>query len=189
MTYTYNTPANVNSIECPHGRHRDACGECDYAQMVAARPEPEMVLGPVYGLRVWSTGLTKNMTNDNGLLTGAGVGRVHTWIPGWNKATCKYVNWSGITEPRQHPTKQAPEFDCTCGFYSCKTWEQLEAWNWERDTSVWGVVEFKDRVIEYTKGHRAETARIAAINDLDLARLYCVPFVERNTLAKDWGIE
>lgn len=104
-----------------------------------------LVPGTLRGYRSW------RVTLDEGLLMA--VNFDYTWQPGENHATC--LDWP----PTFQTEHQAPQLNCTCGFYACYSPATTQ---WGQAIPFMGVVELSGRMVLGTRGVRAERARIVA---------------------------
>lgn len=104
-----------------------------------------LVPGTLRGYRSW------RVTFDEGLLMA--VNFDYTWQPGENHATC--LDWP----PTFQTEHQAPQLNCTCGFYACYSPATTQ---WGQAIPFMGVVELSGRMVLGTRGVRAERARIVA---------------------------
>lgn len=121
----------------------------------------------------------------------------YTWPSPAIEATCRRAReytatWNGMLPSEEvvyydHP---APQYDCTCGIYACKTLADLKhvcrhMWPFKSESRlavgryVIGEVDLWGKVIEYGQGFRAQHARIVGLYETGAA----VPIAQRYGVA------
>ena len=118
--------------------------------------EPEFTIEPFVGWRRWSVAPHPSARDQfDPVLTGVVVPTL--WEEPEMQASCspyqRWPLWGPV--PAAHP---APDLDCRCGIYAMKS---PEGTNWA-EVGVWaeGPVRLWGRVLQGTKGYRADRARI-----------------------------
>lgn len=134
--------------------------------------EPVQVDMPLVGFRAWDSAneqlahrLTPfspvRYTPTNFHLGSIGVGHCNWKLRGpMPRAECKV---SGDNAVNPHSSQETPGFNCSCGYYACKTLNTAG----HQGGAVKGAVLLWGKVIEHDDGYRAEYAQIIALLEHD----------------------
>lgn len=105
-------------------------------------PPPTPVSAPLYAVRGWNL-------RPSGYLEGV----KSVWYDNSMEAECRR---------HKHPDQKAPVFECSCGIYCYKNARSWKRGDW-KSMDVWGIVELEGRVMQHSRGYKAEKAKIVAV--------------------------
>lgn len=114
----------------------------------------EYGITPITGFRSWF------VTNHDGGLALRSMHMGSIWHPGANTAECNPRARTPFSPPREH---EAPDIDCSCGFYSQLPDHPFNEWQnmLRARVSAAGQISMWGRIIQCERGYKAQHVRLS----------------------------